>query len=64
MSRKKYKIIKATLRYANGTSDVIQSSIETDNIEAERQRMIDEYRCKTVHLRFNENFGKLERVGK
>lgn len=62
MNKHKYRITRATLYYENKTKDIIQSSIYTDDIEAIRTRMIEEYKCKTVHFRINENYRKLKKV--
>ena len=52
---KKYKITRATLRFEDGTKDMIHSSIETDCIEEERKRIKLEFSCKSVEFRFFEN---------
>ena len=62
MQGKKYRITRATLRYEDNRKDIIQSSIYTNDIEAERKRIKKEYKCKGVDFRINENYGKLERV--
>lgn len=51
---KKYLITKTTLRFKDGTSDILENKIPTDDINAERQRLINEYKCDKVHFRFNE----------
>lgn len=51
---KKYKITRTTLRFEDGTKDMIHSSIETDCIEEERKRLKKEFNCKNVEFRFFE----------
>lgn len=52
VKNKKHIIKRTTLRYDDGTYDILESEFETDNLEVERTRLLNQYKCKRVHFRF------------
>lgn len=50
----KYKILKAFIVFENGQKDIMENEYETNDIEAERKRLISEFNCKTVYFTFAE----------
>lgn len=51
----KYKISRTSIVYENGLKDTMDNEFETNNLEAERIRLKDEFNCKTVYFTFSEN---------
>lgn len=51
----KYKIIRAFIVYMNGQKDIMENEFETNDLEAERSRLIAEFNCKAVYFTFTEN---------
>lgn len=50
----KYTIRKVNLRHSDGQKDSIKGPILTNDIEAERSRLINKYNCQTVNFEFIE----------
>lgn len=62
MQNSKYLIRRVTLRYEDGTSAKMETDIPTNCIEDERQKFLNEHKCKNVHFRFEENLGNSIKV--
>ena len=50
----KYKITRTFIVYQNGQKDTLENEIETNDLEAERIRLLDEFKCKSVYFTFQE----------